>query len=256
MTAMDRRTLKLPFTIGREPDWICPECDKGVLKIDQSTFKFEERAGSKRARSHDEWEPDFVKHVYTCLLHCMNGKCGEVIASSGIGEVDWDVREGENGISEEHYENYFTPVLFEPPLRIIKIPKSCPEDVSEPLVESFRLLFASPSAAANSIRVAMEELLTHLKIKRFSKSGGKRRFITLHERIELLPRKYSELRELILAIKWLGNAGSHGSGSITFDDVLDAYDLTAHILEEIYAPKRRKLKAMAKKVNKKKGPTR
>jgi len=59
---------------------------------------------------------------------------------------------------------------------------------------------------------------------------------------------------MILAIKWLGNAGSHGHAEVTMDDVMDAYELTEHILEEIYEPKLKKLKAIAKKVNKKKGP--
>ena len=39
------------------------------------------------------------------------------------------------------------------------------------------------------------------------------------------------------------------------DDVMDAYELTEHILEEIYETKSKKLKAIAKKVNKKKGPS-
>ena len=35
---------------------------------------------------------------------------------------------------------------------------------------------------------------------------------------------------------------------------MDAYELTEHILQEIYEPKLKKLKDIAKKVNKKKGP--
>ncbi len=38
------------------------------------------------------------------------------------------------------------------------------------------------------------------------------------------------------------------------DDVMDAYELTEHVLQEIYEPRIKKLKAIAKKVNKKKGP--
>jgi len=58
---------------------------------------------------------------------------------------------------------------------------------------------------------------------------------------------------MLIAIKWLENAGIHGHGEVTMDDVMDAYELTEHILEEIYEPKIKKLKAIAKKVNKKKG---
>ncbi|MGB3133805.1 MAG: DUF4145 domain-containing protein, partial [Candidatus Macondimonas sp.] len=83
----------------------------------------------------------------------------------------------------------------------------------------------------------------------------KRRFISLHQRIALLPPKYAHLKDLILAIKWLGNAGSHDGGSeVTLDDVMDSYELTEHILQEVYAPKLEKLQKIAKNVNKKKGP--
>ncbi len=60
--------------------------------------------------------------------------------------------------------------------------------------------------------------------------------------------------DMLLAIKWLGNAGSHGHGKITIDDVMDSYELTEHILAEIFEPKIKKLKAIAKKINRKKGP--
>jgi hypothetical protein len=72
---------------------------------------------------------------------------------------------------------------------------------------------------------------------------------------ELLPAKYAQFKDMILAIKWLGNAGSHGHSEVTIDDAIDAYELTEHILKEIYEPKAKKLKALAKKVNKKKGPS-
>jgi len=60
----------------------------------------------------------------------------------------------------------------------------------------------------------------------------------------------------MLAIKWLGNAGSHAEGAVTLDDVMDAYDLIDHVLQELYTQKARKAKALAKLINKKKGPKR
>jgi hypothetical protein len=64
------------------------------------------------------------------------------------------------------------------------------------------------------------------------------------------------LKDLVLAIKWLGNAASHdGKSEVTVDDVMDSYELMEHILSEVYAPKLSKLKKLAKKVNRKKGPS-
>jgi len=252
--AMDRQRFKLPFVKDNNPNWVCPTCGEGVLKIKEGTFHCEERRNSREAHSHEAWDPEWIEHIYTCILVCTDDKCKEVVVSSGIGSVSWEFFEDDDGQSESVFIEYFRPKLFDPHLRLIHIPKSCPKTVTTKLNESHKLFFLSPSAAANNVRAAIEELLTELKIKRFSNSNGKRRPISLHQRIKLLPPKYAQYIDMMLAIKWLGNAGSHAYGEITMDDVMDAYELTEHILQEIYEPKITKLRAIAKKVNKKKGP--
>lgn len=96
--------------------------------------------------------------------------------------------------------------------------------------------------------------MTELGVKRFVVKNGKRQFLNLHSRIGLLPAKHSDLRDLLFAIKWLGNAGSHADSVVTLDDVMDAYELVDHVLQELYAQRAKKAKALAKLVNKKKGP--
>ena len=62
-----------------------------------------------------------------------------------------------------------------------------------------------------------------------------------------------ELENILYALKWLGNAGSHANSEISVDDVFDAYEFMNHILNEIYEPKQ-KLEKLAKEIRKKKGP--
>jgi hypothetical protein len=251
---VDRHTLKFPFTLRSTPDWICPTCGKAPLRIRKDTFFKEERWHSQD-HSHEAWEPEWIEYVYSCLLICSNDQCKEVVASGGTGSVDWDIQEDEHGEPEQVYEDHFRPKFFQPHLKLFPFPDGCPGSVTKPLEDSFSLFFSAPHAASNSVRIALESLLTELKIRRFNLTGGKRRFISLHQRIGLLPPKYAHLKDLILAIKWLGNAGSHdGAADVTLDDVMDSYELTEHILQEVYAPKLAKLKKLAKKVNKKKGP--
>ncbi|MCB9988321.1 MAG: DUF4145 domain-containing protein [Rhodospirillales bacterium] len=250
---LDRKELKKSFTINRTPDWLCPTCERGVLRIKDDTFLKNESACS-RDHSHPEWEPEWIEYVFSCILRCTNDKCAEAVSLSGRGFVDFDVVYDDQGFPDQVWEDFFRPLHFQPPLRIISIPDSCPSSVSDPVYESFSLLFSSPDAAANSIRIAVEHLMTELKIKRFDVVKGKRRFISLHQRVNLLPAKYAELKDLLLAIKWLGNAGSHSHSKVTFDDVMDAYEFLEHVLTEIYDPKAKKLHAKAKQVNKKKGP--
>lgn len=252
---MDRRALKLPFTLDSAPDWMCPACEKAPLRILKESFVKDERSFS-RDHSHEAWEPDWIEYVYSCILICSNDQCKEAVASSGTGSVDWDVEEDEHGTPQQVYGDHFRPKFFQPHLRIFGIPEGCPDSVSKPLEDSFALFFAAPHAASNNVRIAIEALLTELKIRRFVSGGGRRRFISLHQRIALLPEKYAHLKDLILAIKWLGNAGSHDSGTeVSLDDVMDSYELTEHILQEVYAPKLKKLHKLAKKVNKQKGPS-
>jgi hypothetical protein len=246
---MDRRTLKRAFTLDSPPDWICPTCGKGVLRIKKESFSKDERSHF-RDHSHDAWEPEWIDYVFSCLLYCTNDHCNEVVALVGMGGVDWDIGYDGNGEQEQIWSDSFRPKFFEPPLKIISIPDDCPDTVKSPLTESFRLLFSSPSASANNVRIALEQLLNELKIKRFRLANGKRLIISLHSRIAKIPQKYAELKDLMLAVKWLGNAGSHDNNGITIDDVFDAYEMTEHVLQEIYEPKRKRLKAIAKKVNK------
>lgn len=250
---MDRQLLKFPFKSDRTPDWMCPTCKKSPLRIKKGTFVKEERRDS-REHSYDGWEPESIEYVYSCFLVCSNDQCGEVVASGGTGSVDWEVGEDEHGEQVQVYNDYFRPRYFHPPLSIFPIPAECPESVSEPLQESFALFFVAPNAASNNVRIALEALLTELKVPRYKLASGKRRFITLHQRISQLPISFQHLRDLILAIKWLGNAGSHDGAEITLDDVMDSYKLMEHILSDVYENKLKELHRLAKKVNKKKGP--
>jgi hypothetical protein len=134
------------------------------------------------------------------------------------------------------------------------IPSKCPEAAAGHLLDSFALFFADPGAALNSARTAVEAVLTDLGVKRFIVAKGKRKPINLHQRIQLLPAKYKELADMLLAVKWLGNAGSHDGDKPSIADVRVTYDLLEHVLSEIYEKKTGKLKAVAKKINKKKGP--
>ena len=165
----------------------------------------------------------------------------------------FEYEDEEYGWAQKH-DDLFTPKYFNPPLELMDLPKDCPAEAVEHLSESFALFFADPGAALNCVRAAVEAVLTSLGIRRFVLVKGKRRPVNLHQRIQLLPQKYDELKDLLVAVKWLGNAGSHDGDKPTAGDVRTTYDLLEHALSEIYEAKGKKLKALAKKVNKKKGP--
>ena len=250
---LERKLFKIPFSLAQTPDWVCPTCTKGVLHIKKDTFLKEERKIS-RDHDHDAWEPDWISYVFSCFFVCSNDRCKEIVACSGVGCVEADYVYDFEGEQQQDWNDLFTPKYFEPHLNLLNISKNCPESVVNSLNDAFRLFFSSPSAASNCVRKALEELLTELKVKRFSVGKGKRHFIGLHERISMLPPKLERFKEPLEGIKWLGNAGSHGKVSITKDDVMDSLELMDQVLNDIYVSTAKELAGLAKRVNRKKGP--
>ncbi len=251
---MDRKVFKLPLRAGGISKFPCPTCGKGQLRVVKDHFHYKESVGSKKVHSHEAWDPEWIIYIYSCLLECSNAACKDVVSSSGVGELYECYGFDPEGCPMRDYDEYFTPKHFTPHLKMFSMPKDTPDEVKKEISSSFSLFFVDPASAANHIRIALEHLLTHLKIKRYVTVGGKRNYIVLHKRIELLPRKFDHIRDLFFAIKWLGNAGSHSTKKITVDDVLDAYELMEELLADIFANTRKKAKSLAKKINKKKGP--
>ena len=251
---MDRKLYKLPFTIKGVSRYQCPSCSKGLLKIKEDTFSQQETKVSRGEHDHPGWDPEWITYIYSCLFECTNPGCKDVVSSCGKGSVEDEHGYDEDGQPDGGFEEYFKPEYFTPHLKFFNIPKGTPEGVENEINKSFSLLFNDPSSSANHIRVALENLLTHLKIKRFTTRNNKRHYLTLHNRIDLLPRKYHHIKDIFIAVKWLGNAGSHSNHVVTLDDVFDSYELIIELLVEIFSNKRSKAKSLAKRINKKKGP--
>ena len=57
-SSLDRKTLKVPFTLNTPKDWACPTCQSGVLRINRDTFhKYEIH------NSRERWLQLFGQHV-------------------------------------------------------------------------------------------------------------------------------------------------------------------------------------------------
>lgn len=251
---MNRQLYKNAFSLDNPPDYICPRCNIGVLRIDDE-FKSHATFDIQEAQKHPDFEPNCISYIFNCIFQCTNDKCDGKVCCTGTGFVDWDVDFDENGVPEQIWGDYFKPLFFNPNLQLINIPKSIPEDISILMNRSFGLFFSSPSSAVNLVRAAIEEILTDQKVQRYVISKNKRRMLSLHSRIEKLPEKYKSLKDSILAVKWLGNAGSHSKDSLNLnlDDAMDAYELIEEIMDKIYNSKHSHLAKIAKSVNKSKG---
>ncbi len=251
---IDRKLYREIFTKENLPNWKCPTCNSSILTIKDNKFESEYNSFTEINKGEYEFEPEMYSYIFTTILQCNNIKCKEVVSCCGSGYWEEEPYDDYETMEQRlEYVSYFTPHYFYPPLHFFEIPKKAPEDVSNAIIQSFSLFFTNKSSSANQIRVSLECLLTHLKIKRFNTVKGKQRRLNLHERINLLPSKYQHIKDLCIAIKWLGNSGSHCGEELTRDNIFDGYDLLSALLEELYNNKQEHAKKLAKKINTKKG---
>jgi len=70
---------------------------------------------------------------------------------------------------------------------------------------------------------------------------------TLHNRIKVAFEKSDEnLYEQLMAIKWIGNSGSHNKGKVETDELLHAYFILHSLLDHFYLAASRKMIARKK----------
>jgi len=242
--------LKASFTKKRVPDWPCPHCSKATLRFD--TFKSEETALSKTFHSNEDWGPEFLHYSFTGSLTCPS--CNEFVAFLGSGSEEFDYYYDD--YHDQHVEkNYslFYPKYFFPALQLFKIPDKCPSDVKQAISDSFALYWNDRSSCANKIRVSLELLMNQLKVRKYliTEQRIKKR-LSLHARIEAFKTSKPDIADFLLAIKWIGNTGSH-SGKIEEIDILEAYEMLELTLNKLYDNKEDELKRVAKAINKRKG---
>jgi transcription elongation factor Elf1 len=246
-----KKWLKSSFSENNIPDWTCPSCNKGLLKIEKDQFHFEETQLSASWHSEEGWEPEYIKYRFNGTLKCKN--CNDFISFMGRGNLDHV--HYYNDFQDEYFEDLnrvFYPLYFNPPLNLFQITKKCPKEIKNEIEDSFRLFWNDLPSCANKIRTSLEMLMNQQNIKKTFMQGGKRKKLTLHKRIEEFKRVKPEIADFLLAIKWIGNTGSH-IGILEKIDILDAYELLGHSLNKVFDDKETELKKKTKEIIKRKG---
>lgn len=251
-----------PQTFIAWPSFRCPTCSVGVLKYDPKRATVEETVNSKRAHGHEAWEPEWIRKRFSAPLICSNPTCSDLVIVCGTVGVEWDWYYDEDGGTQQSYDEVFEPHYFEPSLDFFPIPQECPESVSGEIRKAFSLIWSDAPSAGNKLRVALEALLDAHKVPKRGKiskgkNKGKMNPLNLHRRIERFAVKKEKAAEQLMAIKWLGNSGSHSTMSdLIFEDVLDAFEHFEYALDLIYMRTSERLERRAQKIDRIKGPIR
>ena len=256
--AIDRRFWEAPLTA--ETRWLCPRCKIGHVRLTRETLKFAETTGSRLAHADEDWEPEWITYRFVALMTCDKPDCKDPVVVHGMGTVGPD----DGGGWEQHFSDMFYPKLVFPSPDLFEIPSRCPKAVAERIRKAFVLSWGEYDACGNQIRIALELVLNEQHVPRFTVAKGKRSLLTLHSRIDkfaaLGARKNKHLSDLMKAVKWLGNIGSHAFAesieNLTASDVFDALDLLQYIVDELYGSGMSRLTALARRINRQKGPRR
>lgn len=177
-----------------------------------------------RDQDEDWWGAEHVVISFTAWAECSNKACAEKFALSGTGGVDAYPDEDWNTVYAEAYEIRHC----HPPLQLIRLPSKCPEIVKLALMAAFSLYWIDRPSSAGRIRVAVERLLDHLGIPDSTATGG---FIALDRRIEMFSKNDPAQGAHLMALKWLGNLGSH-TVDVNKEDLLSAFEVFEHVLAE------------------------
>ena len=229
-----------------EPDfeYVCPQCNVGFLVPDKTTFQKIEPTYSKSAHGADEWDPDWITYRFTMTCVCNKKECGEVAFVSGSGSVDQ--RYGYDGHPE--YYDHFVIKSFFPAPRLCYIPPETPSEVETLMDKSFVLYWSDVSAAANALRASLEALLDELKVPEQEKNKyGNTVRMTLHRRLEVWAATEKDNAELCLALKEVGNLGSHGD-TVRSKHYFGSLEIYSHVLKELFENNAKKMKDLAQSI--------
>ena len=225
------------------PNFICTKCNHGILRIIEDSIIHKYPAWlnnmpengeiyyDKEGDEHmgyskfDVLDDKKDKYITILFLKCDNKKCNEVYSSCGMSKYIERIEVDEE--KEIYYESdfCFIPKFFYPNIRLFKIPLKTPDKVVKELDKAFSLFWSDFSSCGNSLRKAIERMIDDIDLS----SAGKK----IHYRIESLDEKYAKIKDKFLAIKWIGNDGSHKS-DLTLNDILLAFELLEICVESLY----------------------
>ena len=250
---VDRKLVCGWFSERGAPNWPCMTCGGGHLRIAPNTIQHGPTAHTRAGRDHPGHEPDWDELRAVALATCDNPLCGEVATIVGKGEWAEDY---DSYAHELNYYSRFQVTHFDPSPPLIVIPLACPDAAKKEIRKAFVLAWGDPPSAANHLRTAVERVLDGLKVLKTQKaSNGSRHRLQLHYRIERIKTRHPEAHAALMAIKWLGNAGSHAS-DLTQEQLLVAFDIFERALRHLFAAEDKEIRKAISKINANKGPTR
>jgi hypothetical protein len=143
---------------------------------------------------------------------------------------------------------------------MIAIPTDCPESIKQEIGAAFGLFWCDYAACLNRIRQAIELFLTTQGFPS-TKHNSEGKIVRqplpgrIAELVQCRPGK-ADLFNRLLALKYLGDAGSHPGKIVKAEDVFDSLDILERVLHETYTDHESLLAKTVNEIIQRKGPRR
>jgi hypothetical protein len=253
---MNRSLWTQSLTDQISPAWPCPQCSKGILALIPKSLISKETVESKQMHGHEGWDPEWITYVFTAWLRCSYPGCGQEVALAGEGTVNCGQTLDEEGCPVPEDITRFKPLFCWPMPDVFELPAKSPAEVTAELRAAFRLFWSDQSASAGRVRVSLERLMDHYHVlKRRKGTNGKYHALRLHDRIETFSKTQSAEGEKLMALKWLGNTGSH-QGDVSRDDLLNGFEILEFLLAELFEQRAVRVAELARELTKRHAPRR
>lgn len=250
---MDRGLVALASIIENDsfPRPMCPICQEGHLRFAEPSET--ENAQARHAHGHEGWEPEWIFGTFIATAECENNKCQQKVHALGNYRVD-TASAPRSYNYDDQYSTYYSVTAVSPPLVLMRLPETAPKEVRAGVERASAVLFLDPGLAGTALRTAVERFLTTQRIPSQRNSGG---FRSLDERLRVWKEAnpdQAEVANLLLAVKWIGNAGSHEVSDVSTKEVLDGVEILDEAFHRLFIGPN--IEARARVINAAKGPQR
>jgi hypothetical protein len=235
---------------NRFPQFQCPNCENYSQMI--TNLNSSESIESQNELDHEAWDPMWIGGDFAAICACQS--CGQKVYMVGTYIMDqyYEPDYTGDGRPELNYEEVYSVKYMSPAMILMALPAKCPKEVKEYIQSASEAMFTSPDLAASRIRTSIDELLTSQNVYKFKDKNGKQFRRTTHERIKLFEEKNKEVANLLEAVKWIGNEGTHDT-TLTISDFLDGVEIYSLALDLLFDTKKDSIRKKAAEINKNKG---
>lgn len=243
--------LAAPVESGRPwPRPLCPSCQTGYIGFSEPVEEVNHNCVVER--DSPAFDPRWVSGTFTIHGQCENPMCRQVVHGAGDYHVDyWDQADCDESYGP-CYSSYYTVKYLHPPILIMPVPQSAPDQVRDGILRASRVIFADPGLSATALRATVERFLTAEGICATRENG---KFRSTQERIDEWAGSGPDRQPvagLFSAVKWIGNAGTHEGAVLTTGEVLEGAGMLEEAFHRLFRGSG--IEARAHTINTAKGP--